>query len=347
MRAAVYHGPGDLRIESIPAEPLGPRDVRIAVSHCGVCGTDLHGVIDGWEVPGVTPGHELSGTVVETGDDVHDLEPGTAVTAVPQRPCGTCSGCRSGRPSLCDEVEKISAIRRGGFAEQTTVHRDQVRALPEGVTTRTAALTEPLAVALHALTLAGFEPGQRVLVTGAGPLALLAVAAIRAFDAEADRRSQIVVSEPVEGRRRQAARVGADDVVTPDELTVPAIPIDLVADPYDIALEFAGRASAIEQCLGNLSPGGTLVVVGSGLDHPTVDPNRMLVHELVMRGAFNYDADGFDRALQMLASGALPLDELVEPDDVPLEQLADAMHRLRSGEVTRKTLVTPLSEDPT
>lgn len=342
MRAAVFHGRGDLRVETRPVPTIQDDQVLIEVSHCGVCGTDLHTVLEGWGRPGAVPGHELSGTVVEVGASVEDVAVGDRVAAEPQDPCGRCDRCREGRPSLCSGLDRFSAIPHGAFAEFTAVRVGQVRQVPDGVDLRTAALTEPFAVALHALTIGGYEPGQRVLVTGAGPIGLLAVAGMRAAEHEhPGPRSHVVVSEPAPARRERALDVGADEVVRPDALAIPDLPMHLVDEPFDLVLECAGRASAIEQGLANLRAGGTLVIVGAGLEAPRLDPNRILLNELVVTGAFNYDADGFERALSLLAAGRVPVDDLVEPEDVPLDGLLGAMQRLHRGELTRKVLVTP------
>jgi L-iditol 2-dehydrogenase len=138
--------------------------------------------------------------------------------------------------------------------------------------------------------------------------------------------------------------VGGAEAVTPDALDVPAMPMDLVDSPFDVVLECSGSAPAMEVGLAQLKRTGRLVLVGAGMHRPKLDNNRILLNELVVTGAFNYDAGGFASALALLASDALPVDLLVEPDDVPLGGLLDAMHRLASGELAAKVLVTPLEK---
>jgi (R,R)-butanediol dehydrogenase/meso-butanediol dehydrogenase/diacetyl reductase len=150
-----------------------------------------------------------------------------------------------------------------------------------------------------------------------------------------------VVSEPAAARRERASAVGAREAVTPADLEVPPLPMDLVADPFDAVLECSGRADAMEAGLAQLRRGGRLVLVGTGMHAPRLDNNRVLLNELVITGAYNYDAGGFASALALLGSSALPVDLLIEPDDVPLPGLLDAMHRLASAELAAKVLVNP------
>ncbi|MGH9135984.1 MAG: zinc-binding dehydrogenase, partial [Acidimicrobiales bacterium] len=115
----------------------------------------------------------------------------------------------------------------------------------------------------------------------------------------------------------------------------------VVDDAVDVVLECSGAATAMEAGLAQLERGGTLVLVGAGMEPPRFDPNRILLNELVVTGAYEYDADGFDRALELLASGALPVDRLLEPDDVPLDETLDAMRRLAAGALPGKVLIAP------
>ena len=334
MPAAVYHNPGDVRVEEVAVPAPGPEDVLIEVGYCGICGTDLHTMLDGWGVPRSVAGHEYSGRVVATGLDAREIEVGAAVTAVPARTCGTCEGCIAGRPSLCRAINLLDPSWQGGFARYVRAHKSQVRLVPDELDLRTASLAEPLAVALHAIARGGPEARARCLVTGAGPLGLLVVAALRVGGA-----GDIVVTEPHASRRAVAMAVGATEAVAPEALIPPLIPTRVADQPFDLALECSGKATAMEEALAQLRPGGTLVLVGTGLTPPRLDPNRIILHELVVTGAFNYDADGFEAALALLASRRLPIDELVEPDDVPLEELSWAMQRLAAGELARKVLV--------
>ena len=337
MKAAVYRGRGDVVVEDRPVPELGPSDVLLEVSHCGVCGSDLHFVLDGWGRPGAIEGHEYSGRVVAIGDAVTTWAPGDEVVGGPTPRCGTCDYCRAGRSSLCVSRPRFDDENQfqGAFAEYVRAPEAGVLRVPDGLSLREAALAEPLAVALHGLTRGGVTAGQRVLVTGAGPIGALSVAAARARGV-----TDIVVSEPHPGRRALAERLGAT-TVAPDELVTPPYPGDAVDEPFDVALECSGHAVAMEAALGQLRPAGTLVIVGAGMKPPRFDPNRILLNELVITGAAVYDDDGFPRALELLVSAGFPLDLLIEPEDVPLDGLLGAIERLGAGEIPAKVLIAP------
>jgi 2-desacetyl-2-hydroxyethyl bacteriochlorophyllide A dehydrogenase len=337
MPAAVYRGKGEIAVESRSVPDPGPGQVLVEVSHCGVCGSDLHMVLDGWGQPGHVGGHEWSGRVAAVGADVDGWPVGTPVVGGDLVGCGECALCSTGRPSLCLARGPVTGgDADGAFAAFVLTEAAGLLAVDNGLSLRTAALTEPLAVALHAITRSAAVPGERVLVTGAGPIGLLAVAALRDRGVE-----HVVVSEPAPSRRTRALAVGAVAAVAPGDLDVPAMPMDLVNDPFDVVLECSGRPEAVQAGLAQLARAGRLVLVGAGMHAPRLDNLRVLLNELVVTGAYNYDAGGFAAALALLGSGALPVDLLVERADVPLSGLLDAMHRLATAELAAKVLVVP------
>lgn len=343
MRAAVYKGDRRVEVERYPVPDLGPHDVLLEVSHCGVCGSDIHLVLEGWGRPNSVGGHEFTGTVVEVGAKVTRWTVGDPAVGGPSVRCGECEYCRTGRPSLCARRGAVGeGTWQGAFADYVRVHEGELLPLPAGVDLRAAALTEPLAVALHGITRSGVQVGQRVLVTGGGPIGALSVAALVHRGV-----TDVVLSEPAPTRRALGERLGARPVV-PDELVVPRSPNVIVDEPFDAVLECSGHPRAMEQGLAQLRRTGTLVLVGAGITPPRFDPNRILLNELVVTGAFCYDADGFERALELLAEPTFPRDLLLEPDDVGLDGLLRAIERLAAGEIPAKVLVAPASgrEDP-
>ncbi|MBV8160978.1 MAG: alcohol dehydrogenase catalytic domain-containing protein [Acidimicrobiia bacterium] len=337
MPVAVYRNRGEIAVEYRPVPAPGPGEVLVEVSHCGVCGTDVHVVLEGWGRPGTVGGHEWSGRVAAVGPGAERWAPGTAVVGGELVPCGACTMCGSGRPSLCDRRAPVTGgARDGAFAQYVVSDAAGLVAVDERVPLRTAALTEPLAVALHAVTRSGALPGERILVTGAGPIGLLAVAALRARGVD-----DVVASEPAPARRQRAVDIGAQAAITPERLEIPALPMDVVDDPFDVVLECSGRREAMEAGLAQLRRGGRLVLVGTGMDAPRLDNNRVLLNELVVTGSYNYDAGGFSSALALLGSGAVAPNLLIEPEDVPLAGLLDAIRGLATGQLAAKVLVRP------
>jgi (R,R)-butanediol dehydrogenase / meso-butanediol dehydrogenase / diacetyl reductase len=338
MPAAVFMGLRDVAVEDRPTPEARPGELLLEVSHCGICGSDLHFLLEWGGRSGVIEGHEYSGTVAAIGPDVSGWAVGDRAIGGPSPRCGKCEYCLAQRTSLCVERGSVGGDDgwQGAFARYKRVIAAQALRVPDALSLKHAALTEPLAVALHGITRAGgVRPGTRWLVTGGGPIGFLSVAALKAFGVE-----DVVVSEPKASRRALCERLGAT-TVDPADLITPPMPFEIVADPFDVALECSGNGRAQESALAQLKRAGTLVLVGAGMARPKFDPNRILLNELVITGAFVYDHDGFERALELLASGRLPNDLLVEQEDYPLNRLLDAAIGLHEGDLAAKAMIVP------
>lgn len=337
MLVAVYRERGRLEVERRDLPEPGPRGVLIRVDFCGICGTDLHLVMEGWGRPGSIGGHEYAGIVAAVGDRVDDFAIGDRVVMGALPGCGRCTLCRSGRSGLCGQRDEPGVTPfQGAFAEYARADHRQLVRVPAGLSQREAALAEPLAVALHGITLSGLQPGERALVTGAGPIGALSVAALCARGA-----SEVIVSEPSEGRRTLATRVGATRALDPGELDVPPMPFDLVDEPVDAVLECSGKKAAFETGLAQLRRAGRLVIVGTGMDRPALDSNRILLNELAVTGAYCYDDGGMEAALALLATGRLPTDHLIDGRDIGLDGMQRAMEELVAARIAGKVMVAP------
>ena len=333
MRAAVYHRAGDVQIQEVPAPAPRPGEVLVEIDYCGICGTDLHMMLDGWGTPGSVFGHEWSGRVIDAFDS--GLREGTRVVGLPSVGCGDCEPCRNGRPSLCEaRPDAGSSLERGAFSQYLATDPRRLVKVPDQIDQASAAYTEPLAVALHAVTNSEIKGAQRAMVFGAGPIGAAIIAILVA------RGVEVTAVELTEQRRGLAATLGAT-VLGPDDLTVPNHPGETLNDGYHVVFESSGARAANEAGLTQLLRGGTLVIVGTGLDYPRLDTNRVILNELHITGAFNYDADGFGAAMDLIASGTLPLDRLIHPETVDLDGMLDAMTQLRAGEIAGKVLVAP------
>ena len=335
MPAAVYRRPGEMDVTEVPLPELGPDDALVEVAYCGVCGTDLHMVLDGWGTPGTVLGHEWSGRVAAAGAEAR-IDEGTAVVGRGWTECGRCLHCRAGQPGLCRQrpLAGIDDGHSGAFARYVVTDYRNLTAVPDTVSLREAAYAEPLAVSMHAVSRGSFRPGGRAMVFGCGPIGAAAVAVLIA------RGGNVTVVEPSEPRQELARRLGAA-VRAVDELETPAHPGQVAADAVGWVFETSGARQAAQAGLTQLAGGGTMVIVGIGMDYPRLDTSRMILNELVVTGAYEYDPDGLAAALDLIASGALPMDVLLEPDPVGLDGILDIMGRLRSGEVAGKVLVQP------
>jgi 2-desacetyl-2-hydroxyethyl bacteriochlorophyllide A dehydrogenase len=340
MDASVYVGDGVLEVQPVAVPVPGPRDVLIEIAQCGICGTDVHLVLGRIARPGTVLGHEWAGTVAAVGDRVDEWAIGDRVVCGPSPGCGECRACRAGRPSVCLRRPPTDHLDfRGAYARYVVAPADQLLAVPEALSLRDAALTEPTSVAIHAVTLSGATPDDRVLVTGAGPVGLLVTAVLHARGVD-----DITVSEPSSVRRDRARAVGAARVVEPHELPAPKMGLP-VPEPYTLVFECSGNAGAAESALDQLDFAGTCVLVGTGHDLPRINHNRLIVLENSIIGAYNYDAGGFAPALELLASGAMPLDALIEPVDISLDDLLPVMRRCAAGELPGKVMVRPIRSE--
>jgi (R,R)-butanediol dehydrogenase/meso-butanediol dehydrogenase/diacetyl reductase len=336
MPAAVYIGDGQMAVQDLPVPVAGADEVLVEVAQCGICGSDMHLVLEGYARPGTVLGHEWAGTVVASGDGVSGWEPGARVVSSPTPGCGRCRPCRRGRPSVCLEREPPNYLSFGGaFCRYLAVRADRLLRIPDTLTTRAAALTEPTAIAVHTVNLSRVETDDRVLVTGAGPVGLLTLSVLLERGV-----TDVTVSEPSPVRRARAAAIGAAAVIAPDDLGRAPLgrPVDA---PFAVAFECSGHAGAVEAALDQLDFAGTLVFVGTGREMPRINHNRMIVLELTAVGAYNYDDDGFGPALELLAGGSIPTHLLIEPDDIALGGVFDAMQRLARGEIPGKVMVRP------
>jgi (R,R)-butanediol dehydrogenase/meso-butanediol dehydrogenase/diacetyl reductase len=310
VRALRFHDRGDLRVEEVDEPGLRPGTVKVAVSWCGICGSDVHEYREGPRVvpaPGhphpltgenapLTLGHEVSGVVVESAGV--GPAPGTAVAVDPLLSCGRCPPCRRGTPHLCRIGGPFGLIGAGGgFAEHVVVDVTRAHPVPEGISPDVAALVEPLAVGWHAVGRGGVGAGDTVLVIGAGPIGLACLAAARAAGA-----ALVVVSVRSPGVRPAVAeRLGADAVVDDDAGAREAGP----EGGYDVVLDTAANASALRLALGNARPGGVVVDVGLWMEPAELNLNKLLVRELSLVGSMGYEAGDFPAVIAALAAGRL------------------------------------------
>ncbi len=302
MLGCVIHGRGDLRVAELPVPVPGPGQALVAVRYGGVCGSDLHywrhgGVGDFRLREPMVLGHEVVGTVVEYGAGASGPAPGTPVAVHPATPCGVCPECESGRRNVCRDTRYLGSAARfphvqGGFAARVVVPCEQVRALPEGLGLRRAALAEPLAVALHAVRRAGDVAGRHVLVTGAGPIGCLVVAAAKAAGA-----ARVTVTDLLPAALAYASAAGADTLVRADDPDDPGWPSEV-----DVAIEASGVAPGLDTCLRRVRRGGVVVQLGMlPAGQSPFAGNLVVSREIELRGAFRFDAE-FDDALGLLAA---------------------------------------------
>lgn len=319
-RAVVVHAANDLRLETRDPEPLGADDVRLDMAWGGICGSDLHFYRHGGtgvarlRQPMVL-GHELSGRVREMAPDVLGLAVGDAVVVHPARVCGRCRCCRAGQEQLCEDVKFLGSAARmphcdGGFTRFLTVGASQLRRVPEVLPLDLAALTEPLAVALHAIARAGDVAGRTALVMGAGPIGTLLVAALRLKGA-----ARIVAADINDFPLTVAARMGADETWN----TAGKAP----EDAFDIVFEATGVPDGLSAAMLRARRGGIVAQVGIFAPGPVPAPLSLVIsREIDFRGCWRFGHE-FDDALEMLAGHAALFGNLVT-HRFPVNDVIDA-----------------------
>ena len=331
MKAARFHGRGDIRIDDVPAPETREGTVKVKVDWCGICGTDLHEYLEGpifippqgsphpltGEAAPVIMGHEFAGTVAEVGRGVEGLAEGDRVAVEPYHTCGRCPACRMGRYNLCPSLGFIGLSGGGGgFSEYCVV--DATRAHPLGdIPTDLGALVEPLAVAYHAVRLSGAKEAATAVVFGAGPIGLVTTACLRAAGA-----GRIVVVEPAAARKAKAPGAGADVVLDPTDTDVPEAVRDLTAGAgADVAFECAGIDEVLAQAIRSVRVGGLVVNIAIWGHPATVDMNDLVMKEVSVLGILAYCGDHPD-TIGLLSdgrvdagqfiTGRIALDDIVE-----------------------------------
>lgn len=298
--AVVVHAAGDLRLDPVPEREPGPHDAVVAVEYGGICGSDLsylgHGA-SGLSIlrDPLVLGHEVAGHIEALGDAVAGFAVGQRVAVHPATVCGHCEHCTGGRPNLCESVRYLGSAAyrphtQGAFSARIVVPAGQLRAVPGRVSTRLAAVAEPLGVAIHAVNRAGELRGRTVLVNGAGPVGALIVAAARKAGA-----ASVTASDLVPASLEVARRMGAHETVNLAEGA--ALP------GADVVFEASGAPSAVTAVLRAVKRGGIVVQVGNlPAGEIAVSLAELVFREIDYRGTFRF-VDEISTALQYLADG--------------------------------------------
>jgi L-iditol 2-dehydrogenase len=331
-RAAVLTEPGSIVVEERPMPSPGPREVLVEIASVGVCGSDIHYYEHGRIGPHVVRaplvlGHESAGRVVELGSDVTRHAVGDRVTLEPGVPCGRCSECRAGRYNLCPDVVFFATPPIDGtFTNFVTIHEDFAFALPDSLSDDVGALMEPLSVGIWACRKAGVTAGDRVLVTGAGPIGLLALQVAQAFGA-----TDVAISDVNEHRLAVAERMGATRALVAGR--------DAPGE-VDAVIECSGHPAALVAGIEALRPAGTAVVVGMG-PGPTAEVPLSLIQtrELWLTGTFRY-ANTYPAAIELAATGRVDVAALIT-GHYDLHETEDALRAGYDDAASIKVMVHP------
>jgi len=336
MKAALFEKPGRLLVAQKALRALKSDEVLVAVSACGICGTDLH-IVEGQSHarPPVVLGHEFTGRIADVGSEVRDFAVGDSVAVDPNISCGRCFYCRRGEPHLCEHLLALGVDIDGGMAESTIVPRGQLYKLPDGMKPETAAFIEPLSCVVHGIDRAGIRAGDRVVIVGGGTVGLLLLQLAVLSGA-----SRTYVVEPVEWKRTLAEKLGAHETWDPKTTDVKQAILDETTVGADVVIESAGLPGTVSLSLDLARRGGSVLLFGVcpfGMTVP-LEPHRVYARELTIRGSF-VNPFAFQQAVQLLAEKKVRIDDFVI-DRFPLDGVSEAFEALRSGK-TIKSLIIP------
>ena len=278
-------GPG-LRLEDVPVPNIGINDVLIRVHKTGICGTDLH--IESWDPwaartikPPLVIGHEFVGDIVEVGSNVTGFKPGDLVSGEGHVVCGKCRHCLAGQRHLCVDTVGLGVGRDGAFAQYVALPMTNIWHHGPGIDEDVAAIFDPFGNAVHT-ALAFPVLGEDVLVSGAGPIGLMATAVVRHAGAR-----HVVVSEPNAFRRDLAVTMGATLAVDPRERDLHSAQQELgMVEGFDIALEMSGVEAALRGAIDNMAHGGRIAILGIPTDEISLDVNAIVFNQLTLRGIY-------------------------------------------------------------
>ena len=330
MKALVYHGNRDLRLESAPEPRPKAGEVKLRVDFCGICATDieeyLYGPVfitagspnplTGRQMPLIT-GHEITGTVVETGEGVSDLHPGERVVINGVLTCGECQWCTRQEETQCPSMGAVGFAIDGGLAEYMVWPASQVVSLPESVSSEEAALVEPASVAMHAVRRSRLQPGERVAVLGVGTVGILAMQVAKAMGGTVFAVDRRPMSLDV------AKALGADATISSEDADVAQALAELTdgVGP-DVVIDAAGGRDTPALAAQWVRRGGRVLLVAIYTAKAEIDFNSVVARETEIIGSLAYQQRDVEEVVRLISSGALKTSPLIS-DRIGLDEVID------------------------
>ena len=319
-----------LKLVERPEPETGPGEVKIRVMRTGICGTDLH--IESWDAwasdavnAPLIPGHEFSGTVVEVGSDVTSVEVGAFISGEGHIVCGHCRNCRAGRRHLCKFTSSVGVNRDGAFAEYVVIPQSNVWQHPASIDPDLAAIFDPLGNAVH--TALSFPlVGEDVLITGAGPIGLMAAKVARHVGARF-----VVITDVNEERLELARRMGVDVAINVAAERVADAQRRLgMSEGFDIGLEMSGHATALPEMLDNMTHGGRIAMLGLPTEPIIIDWAKVVSHMITIKGIYGREMFETWYAMNAMVQTGLDVSAVIT-DRFPANQWEEAFAVARRG----------------
>ena len=327
MKALVYYGPEDLRLDEIVDVKPVPGEALIRVRACGICGSDVHGYlgITGRRIPPMVMGHEFSGDVIEVGEGVTGIKVGDRVAAYPVIFCGECKPCRQGDVHACLNKKALGVLEcNGAMAEYVSLPAKLLFKLADKLSYEAGSMMEPLAVAYRGVNHSGDLAGKNVFIVGAGTIGLLAMAVVKMRNP-----AQVFVSDLSDIRLGVAKEMGAAHIMNPSRDNV----YDIInratgGAGVDVAFEAVGATPTVQQAMAGLRVGGTAVWIGNSAKMVEVNMQEIVTRELRVLGTFLYTFQEFSDVADLLNSGKLNVEPLISLRAPMMEQGVELFARL-------------------
>ena len=339
MKAAIWHGGKDIRIEDLPKPEIKEDEVLVKVRAAGICGSELHAYegISERRKPPLVMGHEFAGEVAEVGRRVEGFQKGDRIVIEPITRCGICDQCLRGRGNICRNVKLLGLHVNGAFAEYVPAPARNCYELPDNVKFEEASTVEPLAVAVHAANRTPVKLGDNVVVLGAG---IIGLAALQVAKLMGTRR--VLVADVVDYRLALAKKLGADEVINPKVEDSAKKVMELTdMKGADAVLEAVGIQSTVQQAISMVGIGGRITVIGMLEKAMSLGMLDFVVKELDLKGSYGYVSDEFKAALGLISDRKVNVKSLIT-NVLPLSDITqgfELLHKRVEGVI--KVVIKP------
>jgi 2-desacetyl-2-hydroxyethyl bacteriochlorophyllide A dehydrogenase len=325
MKAAVWYGGKDIRIEDVPTPKIKDDEVLVRVKAVSICGSDVHAYrgVSKRRTPPLVMGHEFSGEIVKLGKSVKGFKEGTRVVIEPILTCGICRLCRLGRNNICENMSLVGLHLSGAFSEYVSIPASKCHTLPDTVSFEEASLVEPLAVAVHAVTLASLETNEDVCILGSGAVGLMTLQVVNDIGAK-----KLFVIDTLEYRLDLAKKLGATRTINAKkEDPVKEV---LAHGGVNTVFEAVGHQKTVQQTLSMVQKGGKVIIIGMLDATMELGMLDVTVKEIEIRGSYGYTSKDFKQALTLITKGKVEVKSLIT-HVLPLHDIAKGFDMLSQG----------------
>lgn len=344
MKAAVWHGIKDLRVEEVNEPKVASNQIKVKVEWAGICGSDLHAYLHGLsmnahpitgEKPPFALGHEFSGTIVEVGEGITRHQIGERVAIEPLIYCGDCYACKRGFYNQCSQVGFVGLNRNGGFAEYAIVDENMVHVLPDNVSFEEGALVEPTAVSFYAVRESKLKAGDSVAIFGAGPIGLITLLSAKAAGA-----TQIIVVDLSEERLKKAKELGATTIIEGNRDDIVDTILNLTNGGVSVAYECAGVQPTMTNAVASVKQGGQVMAIAVFTKPVSIDMGQVMFKAANVTSTLAY-RHVFPEVIDMISTGRLDVTKVITKKIELTDIVEEGFNQLTNDVKQAKILVRP------